>query len=417
MRITPFSYKRVPGRVRLSAQVTWEDSNRPLQELYYEIAEPFTADLTNTPNALLAACAPVAMLTQERRLALDVPVCPLLLDRVQTNLTWFRHWYGKAYPPPVLELPVAKESLRASRPRRTGVFLSGGLDSLFTLWHNRRTVPRDAAGAIDDCVIVHGVDLYYHPEMDMQLPFFREVVASMQAVAAEVGAIVVPLYTNVRHLAVGLDPWLRWTLGGAMASVGHILSERLACVSLAASWDVPTLVPAGTHPIIDANYSSADLRVLHDGIRFTRLEKISALAEWSVGMEHLRVCASTYDSEAMNCGRCEKCMRTMLALAATGHSHALNAFRVTELTPQMVRQLKIRRLDKLGFHVELVDALRAAKRHDLAVALKEVIAEAHRSAAWDASAGWKGHLRRFDNRYLKGSMQAAVQLARGNHAN
>ncbi len=50
----------------------------------------------------------------------------------------------------------------------------------------------------------------------------------------------------------------------------------------------------------------------HDGFEFNRVEKVRALAQCPTALETLRVCYN--DTQSYNCGRCEKCIRTMLAL-------------------------------------------------------------------------------------------------------
>jgi hypothetical protein len=56
---------------------------------------------------------------------------------------------------------------------------------------------------------------------------------------------------------------------------------------------------------------------MHDGGRFSRLEKVRDLASWPTAIAALRVCPTRLEDGA-NCGRCEKCLRTRLELLAAG---------------------------------------------------------------------------------------------------
>ena len=70
------------------------------------------------------------------------------------------------------------------------------------------------------------------------------------------------------------------------------------------------VIPWGSNPITDHLLSSAAMEVVHDGAAFGRAAKIAAIAEWRAGCENLRVCWQG-DHQGRNCGRCEKCQRTM----------------------------------------------------------------------------------------------------------
>lgn len=60
--------------------------------------------------------------------------------------------------------------------------------------------------------------------------------------------------------------------------------------------------------------STANLRIYCEGETLTRLEKIKDLSVYQPSFKYLNVCVST----AENCGKCEKCMRTLLALDILG---------------------------------------------------------------------------------------------------
>ena len=76
-------------------------------------------------------------------------------------------------------------------------------------------------------------------------------------------------------------------------------------------------MPVGSHPAVDGLFSSQRIAIIHDGARFTRLDKVRDLASWPTALAVLRVCPESAETEA-NCGRCEKCLRTRLELLAAG---------------------------------------------------------------------------------------------------
>jgi hypothetical protein len=65
--------------------------------------------------------------------------------------------------------------------------------------------------------------------------------------------------------------------------------------------------------------SSEAFTVIHDGASDGRVDKINLVAEWPEALAHLRVCWEGHDPDR-NCGRCEKCVRTILGFRANGHA-------------------------------------------------------------------------------------------------
>ena len=68
---------------------------------------------------------------------------------------------------------------------------------------------------------------------------------------------------------------------------------------------------------MDPCFSTERVAIIHEGIIFSRLDKVRDLATWPVAIENLRVC-STIVPGYLNCGFCEKCVRTKLELMAVG---------------------------------------------------------------------------------------------------
>ena len=80
--------------------------------------------------------------------------------------------------------------------------------------------------------------------------------------------------------------------------------------------------PYGTHPLTDRLLSSDSFQLIHDGAAFKRTEKIQELSNWAEGLAGLRVCwhgpKNDPHHHGGNCGRCEKCIRTILNFRVAG---------------------------------------------------------------------------------------------------
>jgi hypothetical protein len=77
------------------------------------------------------------------------------------------------------------------------------------------------------------------------------------------------------------------------------------------------VLPYGSNPVTDWLMSSYAFQIVHDGAAFTRSEKVRELANWPEALRYLQVCWQG-DQKDRNCGRCEKCIRTILNFRAVG---------------------------------------------------------------------------------------------------
>ena len=103
---------------------------------------------------------------------------------------------------------------------------------------------------------------------------------------------------------------------GCSRSCGN-LRDR-AFLFIGASHDMANPVPIGSHPAVDGLFSSQRITVIHDGARFSRFQKVRELASWPAALAALRVCPGQSAGIELNCGVCEKCLRTRLELLAAG---------------------------------------------------------------------------------------------------
>jgi hypothetical protein len=174
--------------------------------------------------------------------------------------------------------------------------------------------------------------------------------------------------------------------------------------------------PFGTHPLIDPYYSSSDLRVHHDGIELSRLDKVRLIADWPVALENLRVCNRflAYEPGKLNCGKCEKCVRTMLELLVLGKLGEAKAFPTDEVTPALVENA-VRMMPRAGReydtevkYLELLAPLRHRGRSDLARILERKIRVSNASRFLERKIGISGA-----HRLLERKLRAASRRLLG----
>jgi hypothetical protein len=227
----------------------------------------------------------------------------------------------------------------ATRPRpRTGraagAFFSGGVDSTYSLLRNHDRYPAGDARRIKYLLLGHGLDV----SLDDQALFAR-VLATARVFADAHGVDLIPVRTNVRAFTAGIE-WGRYAHGPCLAAIGHVLSPLLHTLYIASSYWFMTLKPWGSHPDIDARWSSERLEFIHHGLEATRADKIRRIAKSEVALRTLRVCWRNRDNE-FNCGRCEKCLRTMFALSCCGILDAAATF-PPRLEPELISGLHLK---------------------------------------------------------------------------
>ena len=420
MKIHDFGSSTAGGMARISATVTWEDSAHDRQEIYMETNACFADDLNCNPNAFLLAAVIPAMRRGERRVLVDGVVCPQLRNGLITAMQILERWYGKSPQGSVtIEATQGFEPRLPRQPSRTASFMSGGVDSLTTLRCNRLDFPLDHPGSIRDCFFVYGFDMGFEIDMgdfktlDKSKENFELVVSSLAKLAEEAKTTLIPVYWNIRCLngdsGVG-QLFVMQSHGAALGAVAHAFSRRITTATIGSSYNIRELEPWGSHPLLDPNYSSAEVYIQHDGARFSRLEKVGLIAEWDAALKTLRTCGNPLrPGDLINCGRCEKCLRTMVELVAYDKLKQCKTFPLTDVSAEMLQALNV------SFYSEsrspwtfltvgnechwrhLLSPLKRIGRIDLVEVIEAKLAEYER---WQKRLNRKDALKRLDSRYL-----------------
>ena len=195
---------------------------------------------------------------------------------------------------------------------RVGVFFSGGVDGWHTLLKHRDSVT--------DLILVWGFDI------PLDKPgLFEQTRQNALKVAQEFGMNLVVVKTNLRDFTEPHVVW-NWMFGAGLCAVGHLLSGEFKRVYTSAGQWYGHQIPAASHILLDPNWSSESLQVVYEGLDTTRLEKVRELAQYDVALQTLRVCWRN-PGEVYNCGWCEKCLRTMVALQIVGAYERCTTFR------------------------------------------------------------------------------------------
>ncbi len=311
-----------------------------------------TQDLPNgdCSNVALAATLLPAM-KLNLLLRLEGTVSPKLLEGVSKIQEIFNTWdesYNLTKVIPETVSPAKNEDGRG-----IACFFSGGVDSFYTLLKNKEEITH--------IILVHG--------FDFRSDFKRkeETVKNISEIASKLGKTLVQVETNLRDFT---DEYVSWGFchGSALAAVALLFSGIFRKVLISSSHSFRWLVPRGSHPVVDPLWSIENLELIHDGCEATRVKKVAEIAKNDAAMSYLRVCWENREG-AYNCGKCEKCLRTMINLLAVGalkkcktFTHPLELSRVAwiEAKDQSTKDFILENLEevkKLSAHSELAQAL------------------------------------------------------------
>lgn len=326
-----------------------------LQDIaWFRLPAGCSTDIEGAADAFYVIGLIIAMGT-DRTLELSTPVSERLLYNSGPIQSILANWYPKKLAK--VAITVASRAYDAQSLRSPAITcFTGGVDSFYSLVTNQET--------IGSLLYVHGFDIPLSRE-DLR----EEKSAHLRDIAKTADKELIEISTNIRKF---LNPAVEWGHighGSALASIGHLVSGRTGRLLIPASHTYADIYPWGSHPLLDHLWSSDRLSVVHDGAEANRVEKTRAIALDPSAQKHLQVCWQK--TGKYNCGKCEKCLRTKIALKLTG---ALSDFETfdSELSLDEIRRMKIRNASDLSFVLENLAFAEKQGNVELAGALQYV---------------------------------------------
>ncbi len=343
--------------------------------------------LTDAPEAQVAATLLPAM-QSGKDLTVDGPLDSTFAESLSTIQDIYVTWWPE--PERIAIQAPRWESSPTPKTGRTAAFFTGGVDSFYTLLKHKEEV--------DVLVFVHGFDV------DLDDTSLRQQVTEMlQEVGTGFDKEVIEVETNLRDFSDEHTGWPRYH-GAALAFSGLVLQPSVDCLLIPSGAPYDELRPWGSHPLLDPRWSTSNLQLIHDGCEASRLDKCRAVGQNDIASGMLRVCWRNPDG-AYNCGRCEKCFRTMLQLLAADALKQCSTFE-GELDPQILNgsrrvRAAVRQKD---FHYH--QPLRVLRESGRAPEIVEAVENALRGPSMQVRARSKvrdlyGHSRRLIGRLLR----------------
>lgn len=289
------------------------------EELWYECSGEI---LQPVPEAVVCALL-MTSLQRHCRIEMTDAVDAAFLANLEELLAVWEVWWVTPRLRPRAR-PSATVDGKDYRLKGKAVFFSGGVDSFYSLLREGLDVSH--------LIFVHGFDIPIQDEVR-----FKAFEPALHRIARECGVTPVIVRTNLRshHLTRGMN-WERGH-GAALASVAHLLSAQIGVAVIPSSYTYGNFHPWGTSWHTDHLFSSNRVRLQHADASLWRADKLAAIADHHLVQQHLRVCSENRRATG-NCGYCEKCVRTMIALELAGRLQDFDAFRFDESLPELIEK-------------------------------------------------------------------------------
>jgi hypothetical protein len=385
MRLARIELQKSPleaNRTRLAGEIVYDTSSRKSEWIWFDVPDAHAPELNRTGSPWLACLLPLAVTLREP-LRLDLPVDRALREGVEGLMQVWRVWFPESYEP----VPIEADLLPQAEPSpsgRTGAFFSGGLDSFFTLIRHLPGGDAPRQFHIDDLITVWGLDV---PTRAVEA--FGRVRRQVRGVADQVGMELVEVATNLRESGWRDANWGRISQGCGLAAIALLLEDRFCRVLIPSSMPIRLLRPWGTHPFTDPLLSTCRLDLRDDGGPYDRSAKSAVVAQSELAMQNLRVCWA--DRSDRNCGRCEKCLRTLADMDILGALDRCVTFPPGCYRMEALAQLRLRNPHDRGTMARLAVHAKRRGRPEIARAIAR-------------------SLRRYELHRLLGGMARALRL-------
>ncbi len=285
MKIRDIRIQSANNISRLSAQI--EDT-----EVWFECKSGHNLH-ENADVFIIAALLPAMQKSQDIYLDSNLHVSPQLLSNLDHIQEIFALWYSQ-----LNKVQIHAKSYEKNVPNQAGVgsFFSGGADGSYTFLAHENEITH--------LIFVEGVDIQLDNEN-----LLEKVIHTNSNYVKQKNKEFVRIRSNIRKYIT--DFGISWVIGNGagLSCIAHALAFNK--IYFAGSHSALGLFPWGSHPLIDPLFSNEHIEIIHDGLAVKRTEKIKKISEDKDTLNILRVC---WQDSGYNCGKCEKCLRTMLTL-------------------------------------------------------------------------------------------------------
>lgn len=253
----------------------------------------------------------MASLQPWMHLGVSVHVEGTLTRRLLIGLEEWQNAWARWKPERYQKVAISCDEIvdDSTRSTRAIAAFSGGVDSTFTVHQQLTGAAGWGAADLRAALLVQGFDIPLSDEAA-----FLGAVRRAGRILGGTGVEILSLSTNARQLTIDWEDSFGILVAASLAS--YAPKFGIGLIGSGKSYD-HLVMPWGSSPILDPLTSTGFMEIRHEGAGATRTEKVEAIGRWQNAAQYLRVCYQGLQRDR-NCGRCEKCIRTMLNFRAVG---------------------------------------------------------------------------------------------------
>jgi hypothetical protein len=227
------------------------------------------------------------------------------------------------HPVNIIPDELIDDSLVDFSSRDAILTFSGGLDASFTAYRHTQGLAGINNFNIKAALMIHGADIFLD-----QPDFFDKAFDNSRRMLLDLGiSDFYRISTNFKQCLIPRlhEQWAMYTHMGCIIAIGNIFSNTYPNILVGSALPykdqrLDKSLTANSTPI--SLYSSNFFRVYGDDFSVERCGKAKIVSNWEEGKKRLRVCWKNMftfkDNIPMNCGVCEKCVRTSLNFLSCG---------------------------------------------------------------------------------------------------
>lgn len=193
---------------------------------------------------------------------------------------------------------------------KKGVFFSGGLDSYYSFLAH--------LDEISAFIYLDGFDTPLN-----QLSMRKKMTDNCRYISQQFGKQAIILETNARQFIESFVSW-SYSHGSVIGSAGLLFMPEYERFYIAGAGVPADRDPFGSHPDLDPNWSTEILEFIHEA-DVDKIGKCRLINRYDVALDTLHVCLR-FPEKGLNCGECEKCLRSQVYLQVVGAAERCTAF-------------------------------------------------------------------------------------------
>jgi hypothetical protein len=314
VRISPI--KSSQDGQRIDGEIQVGDQSYPI---YFQ-----TRDVHLEPNieAFLALALLPAMKKRIETIEVEGVVSQRFLEGIEKIQQVFKSWKPNYGHVEIRNVHI-QTRLRGQSGKK-GVFFSGGLDSYYSFLTHL-----DELSAF---IHLDGFDIPLNEQSTR-----KRMAENCRYIGEQFGKQAIILETNARQFSENFVTW-SFSHGSVMGSAGLLLMPEYEKLYIAGAGVPADRDPFGSHPDLDPNWSTEILEFVHEA-QANKIEKCRLIGQYEVALQTLHVCLQ-FPETSLNCGECEKCLRSQVYLQVAGAAERCSAFQ-KPLNLKLLGQLKV----------------------------------------------------------------------------